>query len=102
MKHWPPDRSTMQGSHFRRDPSVFRELTWGNASRSIPRISRDQRQMAAVGCIWLRSVTSLRPEINGHRPRSEPVFGAKRRAWDSNPRGRVNALMVFKTIAIGH
>jgi hypothetical protein len=31
-----------------------------------------------------------------------PVFGAKRRAWDSNPRGRVNALMVFKTIAIGH
>jgi hypothetical protein len=26
----------------------------------------------------------------------------ERRAWDSNPRGRVNALMVFKTIAIGH
>ena len=58
MKHWPPDRSTMQGSRLRRDPSVFRGVTWGNASRSIPRISRDQRQKVAVGCIWLRSVTS--------------------------------------------
>jgi hypothetical protein len=26
----------------------------------------------------------------------------KRRVWDSNPRGRVNALAVFKTAAIGH
>jgi hypothetical protein len=26
----------------------------------------------------------------------------KRRVWDSNPRGRVNALVVFKTTAIGH
>jgi hypothetical protein len=26
----------------------------------------------------------------------------RRRAWDSNPRGRVNALAVFKTAAIGH
>jgi voltage-gated potassium channel len=25
-----------------------------------------------------------------------------RRVWDSNPRGRVNALVVFKTTAIGH
>ena len=25
-----------------------------------------------------------------------------RRVWDSNPRGRVNALAVFKTAAIGH
>ena len=58
MKHWHPDRSTMQGSRFRRGPSVFSGLTWGNASRSIPRISRDQRQTAAVGCIWLRSVMS--------------------------------------------
>jgi hypothetical protein len=73
MKHWPPDRSTMQGSRFRRDPSVFRGLTWGNASRSIPRISRDQRQMAAVGCIWLRSVTSLRRQTGGHKPRSGAV-----------------------------
>jgi hypothetical protein len=33
-----------------RDPPVFRGLTWPNASRSIPRICRDQRQMAATGC----------------------------------------------------
>jgi hypothetical protein len=26
----------------------------------------------------------------------------KRRVWDLNPRGRVNALVVFKTTAIGH
>ena len=26
----------------------------------------------------------------------------ERRVWDSNPRGRVNALAVFKTAAIGH
>jgi hypothetical protein len=75
MKHWPPDRSIMQGSRSRRDSSVFRLLTWGNASRSIPRISRDQRQMAAVGCIWLRSVTSLRRQTGDHKPRSEPVSG---------------------------
>ena len=74
MKHWPPDRSTMQGSRFRWDPSVFRGLTWEDASRSIPRISRDQRLMAAGGCIWLRSVTSLRRQISGHKPRSEPVL----------------------------
>ena len=30
------------------------------------------------------------------------IIAGQRRAWDSNPRGRVNALMVFKTIAIGH
>ena len=53
MKHWLPDRSTMQGSRFRRDPSVFRRLTWGNASRSIPRISRDHRQTAACDGMWL-------------------------------------------------
>jgi hypothetical protein len=102
MKHWLPDRSAMQGSRFRRDPSVSPGLTWGNASRSIPRISRDQRQTAAVGCIWLRSATSPLRKTGGYKCRSEPVFRGQRRAWDSNPRGRVNALMVFKTIAIGH
>jgi hypothetical protein len=30
-----------------------------------------------------------------------PLAG-QRRVWDSNPRGRVNALVVFKTTAIGH
>ena len=74
MKHWPPDRSTMQGSRFRRDPSVFRELTWGNASRSIPRISRDQRQMAAVGCVWLRSVTIPRRKISRDKRKSGAIF----------------------------
>jgi hypothetical protein len=28
--------------------------------------------------------------------------GDQRRVWDSNPRGRVNALAIFKTAAIGH
>jgi hypothetical protein len=102
MTHWPPDRSTMQGSRFWRDPPVFCGLTWGNASRSIPRISRDRRQVAAVGCIWLRSETSLRRELSEYKPRSEPVFRGQRRAWDSNPRGMSPPLMVFKTIAIGH
>jgi hypothetical protein len=30
------------------------------------------------------------------------VLAGQRRVWDSNPRGRVNALAVFKTAAIGH
>jgi len=29
-------------------------------------------------------------------------LAGERRVWDSNPRGRVNALAVFKTAAIGH
>ena len=102
MKHWPPDRSTMQGSRCRRDPTVFRGLTWGNASRSIPRISRDQRQMTAVGCIWLRSVTSLLREISGHKRRSRRVFRAKSGGRGIRTHGDVAATMVFKTIAIGH
>ena len=102
MKHWPPDRSTMQGSRSRRDPSVFPRLTWGNASRSIPRISRDQRQMTAGGCIWLRSVTSLRREIGGHKPRSELVYRGQSGGRGIRTHGDVAATMVFKTIAIGH
>jgi hypothetical protein len=35
----------------------------------------------------------------GHASSVVPV---QRRVWDSNPRGRVNALAVFKTAAIGH
>jgi hypothetical protein len=102
MKRWLPDRSTMQGSRFRRGPSVFCGLTWGNASRSIPRISRDQRQMTAVGCIWLRSVTSPRHMIGEHRPRSELVFRGQCGGRGIRTHEDVAALMVFKTIAIGH
>ena len=102
MKHWPPDRFTMQGSRSRRDRSVFRRVTWGNASRSIPRISRDQRQMAAVGCIWLRSVTSLRRQAGGDSPRSEPVFRGRSGGRGIRTHGDIAATMVFKTIAIGH
>ena len=102
MKRWPPDRSTMQGSRFRRDPSVFRRSTWGNASRSIPRISRDQRQMAAAGCIWLRSgrVRDMRSVriIRGQDPFSEVSSGGR----GIRTHGDVAATMVFKTIAIGH
>jgi len=32
--------------------------------------------MTAVGCIWLRSVTSLLREISGHTCRSRRVFRA--------------------------
>ncbi len=102
MKHWLPDRSAMQGSRFRRDPSVFRRLTWGNASRSIPRISRGQRQTTAVGCIWLRSVTSQRPRIGGHKPRSGLVCRGQSGGRGIRTHGDVAATMVFKTIAIGH
>ncbi len=102
MKHWPPDRSTMQGSRFRRDPSVFRGLSWGNASRSIPRISRDQRQLAAVGCIWLRSVTTRRHGISGHKPSSGAFSEVKSGGRGIRTHGDVAVTMVFKTIAIGH
>jgi hypothetical protein len=102
MKHWPPDRSTMQGSRFRRDPSVFRGLTWGNASRSIPRISRDQRQMAAVGCIRLRSVTGPGCQPDGHNPWSGLVFRGQSGGRGIRTHGDVAVTMVFKTIAIGH
>jgi hypothetical protein len=102
MKHWSPDRSAMQGSRFRWNPSVFRRLTWGNASRSIPRISRDQRQMAAVGCICLRSVTSLRCDVSGYKARSGPVFRGRSGGRGIRTHGDVAATMVFKTIAIGH
>ena len=74
MKPWPTDRTIVQGSRFRRDSPVFPRLTWGNASSLIPRISRDQRQIAAVGCIWLRSLTTLRSEKSDQKCRSEPVF----------------------------
>jgi len=49
-----------------------------------------------------------------HQCRADAVLGrvfvlvrvvfwlGERRVWDSNPRGRVNALAVFKTAAIGH
>jgi hypothetical protein len=74
MKHWPSDRSTMHGSRFTGTLPRFQGLTWGNASRSIPRISRDQRQTAAVGCTLLRSVTSVGHTTNGHMPRSRLLF----------------------------
>jgi hypothetical protein len=102
MKHSPPDGPTMQEAGFRCCPPLFRLVTWGKSSRSIPRISRDQRLTAAFGCVWLRSVANLRVETRERNPKSGLVFRNQRRAWDSNPRGRVNALMVFKTIAIGH
>jgi hypothetical protein len=102
MKHWPPDGSTMQGSPFRRGPSVFRRLTWANASRSIPRISRDQRRMAASDCIWLRWVTSPEHEPSEYKSRSRPFSEVKSGGRGIRTHGDVAATMVFKTIAIGH
>ena len=102
MKYWLPDRSTMQGVPFSAGPFRFPWVDLGNASKSIPRISRDQRQMAAVGCAWLRPVTSLRPEISGHSPRSELVFRGQSGGRGIRTHGDIAATMVFKTIAIGH
>ena len=82
MKHWLPDRSTMQGSRFRRGPSVSSGLTWGNASRSIPRISRDQRHTAAVGCIWLPTRSGF---LTGQRGAFTQVRGCF--AWLCGGRG---------------
>jgi hypothetical protein len=42
-----------------------------------------------------------RRSLYGERPGQMALSGS-RRAWDSNPRGRANALAVFKTAAIGH
>ena len=102
MKHWPSERPIMQGSRFRRGPSVFSGLTWGNASRSIPRISRDQRQIAAVGCIWLRSVASAGREPDGRKPRSDLFSEVNSGGRGIRTHGDIAATMVFKTIAIGH
>jgi hypothetical protein len=102
MKHSPSERSTMQGSRFRRGPSVSSGLTWVNASRSIPRISRDQRQIAAGGCIWLRSVTSPGHEPDGRKPSSGLFSEGKSGGRGIRTHGDVAATMVFKTIAIGH
>jgi hypothetical protein len=51
MKHWPSDRSMMQGLRFRRDPSCFPQADLGKRCKShrayIPR-------PAANGGSWLR------------------------------------------------
>jgi hypothetical protein len=36
MKHWPPDRSTMQEPRFRRDSSVFPEADLGKRFQIHP------------------------------------------------------------------
>jgi hypothetical protein len=102
MKLWLPEGPIMQGPRFQRGPVVFRWLTRGNASRSIPRISRGQRQMAAVGCIWLRSATSTARKPNEHKYRSVSFSEVMSGGRGIRTHGDVAATMVFKTIAIGH
>jgi hypothetical protein len=102
MKLWLPERPTMQGPRCPQGLAVFRWLTWGNASRSIPRISRDQRQMAAVSCIWLRSVTNSLRSPGGYKGSSGPFFEVMSGGRGIRTHGDVAATMVFKTIAIGH
>jgi hypothetical protein len=36
MKHWPPDRSTMQGSRFRRGPLLFSGVDLGERFKVHP------------------------------------------------------------------
>ena len=74
MTHSQPDGSTMQRARFRRRPSLFLLMTWGNGSRSIPRMSRDQWLMAAFSCAWLRSAVNLRDETRDRNSRSGVVF----------------------------
>jgi hypothetical protein len=58
--------------------------------------------MTAVGCIWLRSVTSLVREIYSHKSSSGLVFRGQSGGRGIRTHGDVTATMVFKTIAIGH
>jgi hypothetical protein len=51
MRRWSLDPTTIEGSGIAGLPLFVRIPTWGNASRSIPRISREQRHPVAVGCI---------------------------------------------------
>ena len=51
-------------------PSAFRGLNWGNASKSIPRISRDRSQTAAFGGIRLHGLDKQK----GRRSAPELVF----------------------------
>jgi hypothetical protein len=99
----PPDpRYRDEGLGSSRDPQLFAVLTWANARIFIPRISRDQRPMAAFRGIRLHR---RRPGAIDQADRfawSEGECGGERRVWDSNPRERANALAVFKTAAIVH
>jgi hypothetical protein len=52
--------------------------------------------------VLLRSVTILRPEMSGHKPRSGLVFPGQSGGRGIRTHGDVTATMVFKTIAIGH
>ena len=75
---------------------------WGNESLLIPHISREQWLRAAVGGLRLH-IDDQWPGSDLRRFRwSAYILAGERRVWDSNPRGRVNALAVFKTAAIGH
>ena len=71
--------------------------TWENEPLLIPHISREHWLRAAVGGLWLR-MGDRRPSPDPRRFRwSSHILAGQRRVWDSNPRGRVNALAVFKT-----
>jgi hypothetical protein len=71
----------------------------GEAALFIPHISREQWLRAAVSGLWLH-IGDQRPSSNPRLFRwSAYILVGERRVWDSNPRGRVNALAVFKTCA---
>jgi hypothetical protein len=74
-----------------------------NAIRAIPRISR----VPANTGLWRLPVAYGRTPACVAWQLCEALqlvraySGWMRRVWDSNPRGRVNALAVFKTAALG-
>ena len=61
---------------------------------SRPRVHRVHLVFPGAAC-------AERSGLPGYSPDGE-YAQVKRRVWDLNPRGRVNALAVFKTAAIGH
>ena len=76
--------------------------SWGNELLLIPHISREHWLRAAAGGLRLH-IGNQGSNSDLRRSRwSGCLLAGQRRVWDSNPRGRVNALAVFKTAAIGH
>ena len=73
------------------------DTTWGNEPLLIPRISRERWLRAAVGGLRLHIGNQGPNSGRRHFHWSACIFSGQRRVWDSNPRGRVNALAVFKT-----
>ena len=74
MRHWQPDRSTMQGAWYPPGPLSFAlrpaQMRQG-PSRVYPAISDIRRQLAASGC---GRGSGDNPRKEAHKPRSRMVL----------------------------